>query len=97
MAGEPAVSKDSTMLSAEAAKDDGGIEEQKRVALEYIRDAWQDALAHGVDPDILVNAALFQAFTDLVECYGETPVADFAAKLPTKIQRGDFTIRRKVQ
>ncbi|MEZ5841317.1 MAG: hypothetical protein R3D02_13125 [Hyphomicrobiales bacterium] len=85
------------MLGTETAKEEGGIEEQKQAALGYIRDAWEDALAHGIDPDILVNAALFQAFTDLVSCYGESPVADFAAKLPNKIQRGDFTIQRKIQ
>lgn len=85
------------MLIADTAGDEGSIEEQKRAALEYLRDAWQDALAHGIDPDILANAALFQAFTDLVECYGESPVAEFASKLPNKIQRGDFTLQRQIQ
>lgn len=73
------------------------IAEKKRVALSYLIDAWDEAIADGVDSDILAHAALFAALSDLVTTYGEDPVADLAERLPERIRASEFTLSRQVQ
>ena len=73
------------------------IDEQKRAALEYLTEAWSGALAEGIEPDILANAALFAALSELVGVYGENAVAELAAGLPDRIRCGDFTRDRSLQ
>ncbi len=68
------------------------ISEQKRVALTYLTQAWGDAVAEGVDSDILAHAALFAALSDLVASYGEDAVADLAATLQDRIRNREFTL-----
>ena len=77
--------------------EDAQIDEQKRAAYEYLIEAWDEALAEGIEPDILANTALFAAFTELVSIYGETAVAELASRLPTRIQSGDYTRDRSLQ
>lgn len=69
-----------------------GLSEQKREALDHLTDAWHDALAAGVEPDIIAHAALFAALADLVTAYGEVEVAQFAAGLAERIGSGEFTV-----
>jgi ABC-type hemin transport system ATPase subunit len=38
----------------------------KQAALRYILDAWEEALHDGIEPEMLANAALFAALTDLI-------------------------------
>lgn len=42
----------------------------KQAALRYILDAWEEALHDGIEPEMLANAALFAALTDLIDVYG---------------------------
>jgi hypothetical protein len=65
---------------------------QKREALIRFSAVWQDALGAGIERDILAHVALFTALGDLVTTYGETAVADFAERLPQRIEAGEFTI-----
>ena len=65
---------------------------QKREAFERFSAVWQDALGAGIEPDILAHVALFAALGDLVATYGETAVAEFAERLPGRIEAGEFTI-----
>ena len=65
---------------------------QKREAFARFSAVWQDALGAGIEPDILAHVALFAALGDLVATYGETAVADFAERLPGRIEAGEFTI-----
>ena len=37
------------------------IAEQKRAALALLTEAWDEAIAEGIEPDILAHAALFTA------------------------------------
>ncbi len=73
--------------------------EQKRghAALKYMLDAWSTAIQEGHDPDMLANAALFTALTDLVAAYGEDEVKRFVGTLPRRIECGEFTRDRKLQ
>lgn len=73
------------------------IAEEKRVALSYLIDAWDEAIADGVDSDILAHAALFAALSDLVTTYGEDAVAVLAERLPERIRASEFTLSRQVQ
>jgi hypothetical protein len=73
------------------------IAEQKRVALAYLTQAWDDAVADGVDSDILAHAALFAALSDLIASYGEAAVAELAGTLEERILKREFTLHRSIQ
>ncbi len=62
-----------------------------RIALHYIRSAWDEALQDGLDSRILANATLYAALTDLVATYGELAVLDMTKKLASRIKQGEFT------
>lgn len=68
------------------------IAEKKRVALAYLSEAWDGAIAEGVDSEILAHAALFTALCDLIATYGEEPVAELANSLPRRIRALEFTV-----
>ncbi len=73
----------------EAAEED----KQKSMALEMLLDAWDEAVSSGVDPELVAFSAMFAALTDMVDTYGEEPVADMASALPDRIRRGEFSMR----
>ncbi|HUW73774.1 MAG TPA: hypothetical protein VMW05_07070 [Methyloceanibacter sp.] len=70
---------------------------QKQEALRYILDAWEEALHHGIEPEMLANAALFAALADLIDVYGEDAVAKMTSGLSLRINHGEFTLRRTAQ
>lgn len=65
--------------------------DEKRAALTYVHEAFAEAVLSGVDADCFVQAALFTAFRELVETYGEEAVAEYAGRLPERIRCGEFT------
>lgn len=67
-------------------------DEQKKVALGYLHEAWAEALLDGVDGDCLAQACLFSALAELVSTYGEDATATFAERLPTRILNGEFSL-----
>lgn len=67
-------------------------EEAKKIALELLLDAWDEALAEGVEPEMLATTAIFAALTDMVDLYGEEAVAKMAAGLPERIRAGEFSL-----
>ncbi len=79
------------------ANDDAGIAAHKRRALDHLNDAWNEAMAEGVEPEIFAHAALFVAIADLVSTYGEQAVAELAKSLPRRIEALEFTVDRSVQ
>jgi hypothetical protein len=72
-------------------------EAQKRAALKYILDAWEEALHDGIEPEMLANAALFAALADLIGVYGEDAVAKMTIGLSRRIHHGEFTLKRTPQ
>ncbi len=68
-------------------------DEQKSLALELLLDAWDEALNRGCQPEMIATSAIFAAVTDMVDIYGEDPVADMASSLPERIRRGEFSMR----
>jgi hypothetical protein len=73
------------------------VSEQKRLALSYLTQAWGDAVAQGVESDVLAHAALFAALSDLVLSYGEDAVAELAASLEGRVRNREFTLERVFQ
>jgi hypothetical protein len=73
------------------------IAEQKKVALAYLTQAWDEAVAEGVESDVLAHAALFAALSDLVLSYGEDAVAELAASLENRIKNREFSLARTIQ
>ncbi len=68
-------------------------DEQKSLALELILQAWDEALGKGCEPELIATSAIFAALTDMVDIYGEEPVADMADSLADRIRRGEFSMR----
>ncbi len=67
------------------------------MALGYIAEAWEQALGDGIEPEMIANAALFAAMSDLVSLYGESAVMTMAEGLRARIERGEFTIKGRLQ
>lgn len=68
--------------------------DQRRMALQNILDAWDEALGEGVSADILATTAIFAALSDMVEAYGEEAVAEMASGLADRVRQGEFTLNR---
>jgi hypothetical protein len=69
----------------------GSDQDQKRLALGYIHEAWAEARIDGVDGDCMAQACLFAALVEFVRTYGEDPAAKFAEGLPVRIRNGEFS------
>jgi hypothetical protein len=70
-------------------------DEQKALALDAILEAWDTALSHGVEPEMLASTAIFAALTDMVDIYGTEAVAEMCAGLPDRVRRGEFTFQEQ--
>ena len=55
------------------------------------------AEAEGIERDIVTQATLFAALTDLVSTWGEVAVADFTEKLTERVLEGGSTLDRRLQ
>jgi hypothetical protein len=75
------------LTAAETASD----QDQKRLALGYIQEAWAEARLDGVDGDCMAQACLFAALVEFVHTYGEDPAAKFAEGLPARIRNGEYS------
>ena len=71
--------------------------DERRLALEYLADAWNSAEQDGLDRESIAHAALFAAIATLVRDFGEEAAADLMAKLPEKIRHGEYTLDRSIQ
>jgi hypothetical protein len=68
--------------------------EEKQAALSYVFEAFAEARHDGLDGDCLAHAALFAAFKQLVDIYGEEAVAVFAEGLPERVRSGSFSVKQ---
>ena len=60
-------------------------EEQKRAAVGYLQEAWNEALLDGIDGDCLAQTCLFTT-------YGEEATGRFAEGLAARVRKGEFSI-----
>ena len=72
-------------------------QDDKQAALRYLLDAWEEAVYDGLHPDCLASAAIFAALSDMIESYGEEPVAVMCERLPERIRAGEFTVMKTKQ
>jgi hypothetical protein len=69
-----------------------GSEDERRAALAYLSEAWEEARLEGIDGDCLAQVSLFTAIHELVSTYGEDATARFADGLGERIRRGEFSL-----
>jgi hypothetical protein len=69
-----------------------GSEDERKAALAYLSEAWEEARLEGIDGDCLAQVALFTAIHELVSTYGEDATARFAEGLGERIRRGEFSL-----
>ncbi len=69
-------------------------QEQRQIALDALLEAWDNAIAKGVETDVVSKTAIFAGLSDMVAVYGERAVADMTKDLPQRIRQGDFTVQR---
>ena len=79
-------------FAEEHAREDMEAAEERRAALAYVTDAFAEALFAGIDGDCFANAALFTALQQLVDTFGEEPVAKFCEGLPQRVRDGEYTV-----
>jgi hypothetical protein len=70
---------------------------ERFAALTYLEEAWEGALLDGLPTECVAQAALFRAFAELVDSFGEEAVAAFAEGLPDRLRRGEFTLAMATQ
>ena len=85
------------MTSQAARAPEWSPEEQKRAAVGYLQEAWNEALLDGIDGDCLAQTCLFAAFAELVTTYGEEATGRFAEGLASRIRNGEFSIAKPRQ
>jgi hypothetical protein len=71
--------------------------DESLMALGIILEAWEEADAAGVAPELVAYAALFTALTDLVGAFGEDAVDKLLKGLIRRVAEGEFTVGRTVQ
>ena len=81
----------------EAALDEMIVEEKKRVAVDFFREAWLAGLAEGIEPQILAESAVFLALSELSCEQNEADVAAIVNQLPERIESCEFVINRVLQ
>ena len=80
------------MMPTATVRQKASDQEQKRMAVGYVQEAWAEAMLDGVDPDCLAQACLFAALAELVTTYGEEAAANYAEGLVTRIRNGEFSL-----
>lgn len=82
-------------ISASHPRLDDAAADERRAALSFVTEAFHEAILSGVEADCFAQAAIFTAFQELVETYGEEAVAHFAERLPERIRCGEFSIAQR--
>lgn len=77
---------------SEPSRDPRADQEQKKVALGYLHEAWAEAILDGVDADCMAQACLFAALSEMVSTYGEEAAARFTEGLAARIHNGEFSV-----
>ena len=67
--------------------------EARIVALDYVSEAFAEALLDGVDVEAFADAAISAALRELIAVHGEDRVAEIAQTLPERVRGGEFSSR----
>jgi predicted YcjX-like family ATPase len=69
-------------------------DDQRRVAMGYVSEAFAEARLDGLDVDCIAQAAIFASLVEMVATYGEEASAVFAERLAERLRAGEFTVER---
>lgn len=71
--------------------------EKKLVAIEYQNEAWADGVSEGIETEILAEAALTTALTELMRDAGEDCALELIEKMREQIIAGSLLPERTLQ
>jgi hypothetical protein len=74
------------------ALSDAELAQLKKRAMMMIAHTFAEGQDDGLDGDLMAQAALFAAFSELVSTYGEDAVATYAQTFAPKILAGAFSL-----
>ncbi len=69
--------------------------EERAVALDYVSEAFAEAVLDGVEVEAFAEAAIATALRELVAAHGEEHVANLVQGWPDRLRAGEFSIRLK--
>ncbi len=84
-------------LLTDLDKNSDEFQDERKLALEYLADAWSEAEEEGLNNEAIAHAALFAAIATLVRDFGEESTAQLMEKLPRRIRHGEYTLDRSIQ
>jgi hypothetical protein len=67
----------------------------RRAALNYVSEAFAEAVLDGIEVDAFAEAAFCAAFREIVAMHGEDRALEIARKLPERVLSGEFTARTR--
>jgi hypothetical protein len=70
-----------------------GSTQSRIAALDYVSDAFAEAVLDGVEVEALADAAIGTALRELVAAHGEERVADIVRSFPERLRAGEFSSR----
>jgi hypothetical protein len=70
-----------------------GSADARIVALDYVSEAFAEAVLDGVEAEAFAEAAIATALRELVAAYGEDRVAEIVGTFPDRLRAGEFTAR----
>ncbi|MCO5071904.1 MAG: hypothetical protein M9944_11935 [Rhizobiaceae bacterium] len=78
-----------------ASELDALVREEKRLtAVESHNEAWADSICAGIEPEIVAEAALATAFSELLRSNGEAAVLALLDRVREKVVAGEFEPQR---
>ena len=69
--------------------------ERRVAALDYVSEAFAEAVLDGVEVEAFADAAIATALRELVAAHGEERVADIVQTWPDRLRAGEFSMRLK--
>ncbi len=69
--------------------------EERAAALDYVSEAFAEAVLDGVEVEAFAEAAIATALRELVAAHGEERVANMAQGWPDRLRAGEFSTRLK--
>ena len=67
--------------------------ESRVAALDYVSEAFAEAVLDGVDVEAFAEAAIATALRELVAAHGEERVAEIVQAIPERLRAGEFSSR----
>jgi hypothetical protein len=67
----------------------------RRAALNYVSEAFAEAVLDGIDVDAFAEAAICAALREIVAVHGEDHAFEIARRLPERIRAGEFSARTR--